>query len=199
MSVPIFMDLSKAFDSKNHDLLLPKLKAYGFSENALKFMCSYLKDRRQADQMNNNFSSYKRVQAVVPQGSIDRRRLFNLFINDLVLFLSKTFLSNYADGNNLYSIGKELNIIKEKLRIKVVTDWFFENYMSLNPTKYPYIFLGKNKEYDKFNFGNISLNNSKEEVILGLTIDNKLCFDNHVKKIYAKASHKTCALSRISN
>ena len=193
------MDLSKAFDSKNHDLLLPKLKAYGFSENALKFMCSYLKDRRQADQMNNNFSSYKRVQAVVPQGSIDRRRLFNLFINDLVLFLSKTFLSNYADGNNLYSIGKELNIIKEKLRIKVVTDWFFENYMSLNPTKYPYIFLGKNKEYDKFNFGNISLNNSKEEVILGLTIDNKLCFDNHVKKIYAKASHKTCALSRISN
>ena len=199
MSVPIFMDLSKAFDSKNHDLLLSKLKAYGFSENALKFMCSYLKDRRQADQMNNNFSSYKRVQAVVPQGSIDRRRLFNLFINDLVLFLSKTFLSNYADGNNLYSIGKELNIIKEKLRIKVVTDWFFENYMSLNPTKYPYIFLGKNKEYDKFNFGNISLNNSKEEVILGLTIDNKLCFDNHVKKIYAKASHKTCALSRISN
>ena len=199
MSVPIFKDLSKAFDSKNHDLLLPKLKAYGFSENALKFMCSYLKDRRQADQMNNNFSSYKRVQAVVPQGSIDRRRLFNLFINDLVLFLSKTFLSNYADGNNLYSIGKELNIIKEKLRIKVVTDWFFENYMSLNPTKYPYIFLGKNKEYDKFNFGNISLNNSKEEVILGLTIDNKLCFDNHVKKIYAKASHKTCALSRISN
>ena len=193
------MDLSKAFDSKNHDLLLSKLKAYGFSENALKFMCSYLKDRRQADQMNNNFSSYKRVQAVVPQGSIDRRRLFNLFINDLVLFLSKTFLSNYADGNNLYSIGKELNIIKEKLRIKVVTDWFFENYMSLNPTKYPYIFLGKNKEYDKFNFGNISLNNSKEEVILGLTIDNKLCFDNHVKKIYAKASHKTCALSRISN
>ena len=193
------MDLSKAFDSKNHDLLLPKLKAYGFSENALKFMCRYLKDRRQAYQMNNNFSSYKRVQAVVPQGSIDRRRLFNLFINDLVLFLSKTFLSNYADGNNLYSIGKELNIIKEKLRIKVVTDWFFENYMSLNPTKYPYIFLGKNKEYDKFNFGNISLNNSKEEVILGLTIDNKLCFDNHVKKIYAKASHKTCALSRISN
>ena len=201
MSVPIFMDLSKAFDSKNHDLLLPKLKEYGFSENALKFMCSYLKDRRQADQMNNNFSSYKRVQAVVPQGSIDRRLLFNLFINDLVLFLSETFLSNYADGNNLYSIGKELNIIKEKLRkdFKVVTDWFFENHMSLNPTKYPYMCIGKNKEYDKFNFGNISLNNSKEEVILCLTIDNKLSFDNHVKKMYTKASHKTRALSRISN
>ena len=59
--------------------------------------------------------------------------------------------------------------------------------------------LGKNKENDTFNFGNISLKNSKGEVILGLTIDNKLSFDNHVKKICRKASQKTCALSRISN
>ena len=59
--------------------------------------------------------------------------------------------------------------------------------------------FGKNKENDTFNFGNISLKNSKEEVILGLTIDNKLSFDNHVKRICRKASKKTCALSRISN
>ena len=64
-------------------------------------------------------------QAGVRQGSIDGPLLFNLFISDLVLFLSETFLSNYADDNNLYSIGKELNIIKEKLRkdFKVVTDF----------------------------------------------------------------------------
>ena len=102
---------------------------------------------------------------------------------------------------NSYSIRKELNIIKKQLRknCKVVTDWFFKHYMSLNPTKHHYMYLGKNKENDTFNFGNISLNNSKEEVILGLTIDNKLSFDNHVKKICRKASQKTCALSRISN
>ena len=84
-----------------------------------------------------------------------------------------------------------MNIIKEKLRkdFKVITDWFFENYMSLNPTK--------DKENDTFNPGNTSLKNSKEEVILGLIIDNKLSFDNHVKKICKKASQKTCALSRI--
>ena len=142
------MDLSKAFDSINHDLLLATLKAYGYSENALKLMCSYLKYRRQAVQINNNFSSYKKVQAGLLQGSIDDLLLFNLFVNDLVLFLSKTFLSNYADDNNLYSIGKELNIIKEKLQkdFEVVTDWFFENYMSLYSTKYHYMCLGKNKE-----------------------------------------------------
>ena len=102
----------------------------------------------------------------MPQGFIDGPLLFNLFINDLVLFLSETFLSIFADDNNLYSIGKELNIIKEKLRkvFKVVTDWFFENYMSLNPTKCYFMCL---KENDTFNFGNISLKNSKGEVILG--------------------------------
>ena len=59
--------------------------------------------------------------------------------------------------------------------------------------------LGKNKENDTFNFGNLSLNNGKEEAILGFTIDNKLSFDYHEKKICRKASQKTCALLRISN
>ena len=59
----IFMDLSKAFDTINHDLLLAKLKAYGFSKQALSFMCSYLKNRRQRVQINNKFSSLKEVIA----------------------------------------------------------------------------------------------------------------------------------------
>ena len=53
----IFMGLSKAFDNINHNLLLAKLKVYGFSENPLTLMCSYLKDQRQAVQVKNNFSS----------------------------------------------------------------------------------------------------------------------------------------------
>ena len=100
----LFMDLSKAFDTINHDLLLAELKAYEFSINALELMCSYLKNRRQSVQINNNFSSTKKVHASVPQGSIDGPLLLNLFINDSVLFLTDTFLSNYADNNNLYSI-----------------------------------------------------------------------------------------------
>ena len=66
-------------------------------------------------------------------------------------------------------------IVLEELSkdFKVVTDCFFENYMSLNPTKCHYMCLGENKKNDTFNFDNISLKNSKEEVILGLTIDNK--------------------------
>ena len=103
----LYMDLSKAFDTINHDLLLEKLKVYGFSINALDLMCSYLKNRKQSVQINNNFSCAKKAHAGAPQSSFDGPFLFTLFINDSVLVLNDTFLSNYPDDNNLYSIGKE--------------------------------------------------------------------------------------------
>ena len=66
----IFTDLSKAFDTINHGLLLAKLKACGFSKQTLSFMCSYLKNRRQRAYINNKFNSLKEVIAGVSQGSI---------------------------------------------------------------------------------------------------------------------------------
>ena len=83
----LFMDLPKASDTINHDLLMAKLHAYGFSINALNLMSSYLKNKKQRAKTNNNFSATKTVIAGVSQGSIDRPLLFNLFINDLALNL----------------------------------------------------------------------------------------------------------------
>ena len=82
------MDLSKAFDTINRDLLLAKLKAYGLSITILDLICSYLKNRKKSVQINNNFSSAKKVHAGVSQGSIDGCFSFNLFINDYVLFFN---------------------------------------------------------------------------------------------------------------
>ena len=96
------MDLSKAFDTINHDLLIAKLKAYGFSKEALKLLRSYLKNWKQKVQINNKFSSERDVIAGVPQGSADGSLLFNLFINDLIFLIEQCTLSNYADDNNLF-------------------------------------------------------------------------------------------------
>ena len=104
----LFMDLSKAFDTINHDLLLAKLKAYGFSREALTLMRSYLKNRKQKVVINNSASTTQTVIAGVPQGSIDGPLLFNLFINDLVLFIEYTALGNYADDNNLSITGTNI-------------------------------------------------------------------------------------------
>ena len=80
------MDLSKAFDTINHDLMLAKLKAYEFSTYTLNRMHSYLKNRKQKVQINNKFSLERNLIAGVPQGSIDGPLLSNLFISDLVVY-----------------------------------------------------------------------------------------------------------------
>ena len=104
----IFMDLSKAFDTMNHDLLIAKLGAYGFQEDALVFMKSYFTNRKQLVCVNSNFRMWEKIISGVPQGLILGHLLFNIFLNDLFLFVENSDLSNYADDNTLYSFGNEL-------------------------------------------------------------------------------------------
>ena len=105
-------DFPKAFETINHGFLLSKLHAYGFSKQALSFRCSYLKNRRQKVQIKNKFSSLKEVIAGVPQGSIDEPLILNLFINDIFLFIFFSTLNNYADDNNLFTTGTDIQLIK---------------------------------------------------------------------------------------
>ena len=104
----IFMDLSKAFDTLNHNLLNAKVWAYGWERDSLSLMKSYLKDRQQRVCVNNNFSSWEKVIAGVPQGLILVPLLFNIFIDDLFVFASSFNLSNYADDSTLYASGFNL-------------------------------------------------------------------------------------------
>ena len=135
----MYMDLSKAFDTINHDLLLAKLRAYGFSTSALNLLYSYLKYRKQKVVINNKTSSSEVVIAGVPQGSIDGPLFFNLFINDLIFFLYTTALTNYTDDNNLYAISNDKEEAKRALvkDFQTVINWFYENYtVFIKPINY---------------------------------------------------------------
>ena len=140
----ILLDLSKAFDTINHSLLLAKLEAYGFSMTSLKLMQSYLCNRFQRTSVNSSLSDWKEIETGVPQGSILGPLLFNIFLNDIFCFLNNGNLCNYADENTLYSIGKSLNMVKENLKTNflIMQEWFYENHMVLNLRKCHYLVQG---------------------------------------------------------
>ena len=188
----IFMDLSKAFDTINHDLLLAKLKAYGFSYNALAFMLSYLKNRSHRVSINNNFSTWEEIIVGVRQGSILGSLLFNIFINDIFYFEDKSYLSNYADDNVLYAFGSNLTEVKDKLSqdLLKLSEWFTENFMILNLGKCHYMCLGKDAVNGILKFCDVELKSSELETVLGVEIDQKLIFNCHVETLCSKTAEK---------
>jgi hypothetical protein len=197
----VLMDLSKAFDCIRHDLLIAKLHAYGFSHEALTFINNYLTNRKQRVKVNGSFSSWKDLTRGVPQGSVLGPLLFNIYINDLLLFIQNSDICNYADDTTIYACDKKLDNITHKLEndCHVALDWFADNYMKLNADKCHLLVIGQRCDDPvTVRIGNADIVNSSEEKLLGIHIDSKLSFDHHVSKLCKKASNKLYALARIS-
>ena len=93
----VLIDLSKAFDTLNHDLLIAKLHAYGFDIKTLKLLHSYLTKRWQRTKVNSSFSTWSELLQGAPQGSVLGPILFNIYLNDILYLTEMTQVCNFAD------------------------------------------------------------------------------------------------------
>ena len=197
----ILMDLSKAFDCIPHDLLIAKLHAYGFDRKSLKHIFSYLKGRRQAVHLNGVYSKFLTLLAGIPQGSILGPILFNIFINDIFLFIHDCNLHGYADDQTISAAADTLQKLKDKLcsGANIAIDWMEVNKMIVNPSKFQGIVLSKSKKTIKttFNIKDRQIESEDYVKLLGITVDDKLNFSKHISKLCNKASGQLNQLFRL--
>ena len=196
----VLMDLSKAFDTLSHDLLIAKLHAYGFSKSSLHLLKHYLSERYQCTKIGHVFSEWLLIALGVPQGSILGPLLFNIFINDIVYFIEHTDLCNFADDNTIYRCDDNIASVMTFLQhdLSRILNWFASNQLVANPAKFQMMLLGCSNTDDLYiEVGNCKLQALKSVKLLGISIDSKLNFNEHILALCKKANRGVRCLYRV--
>jgi Reverse transcriptase (RNA-dependent DNA polymerase) len=204
VTVGIFIDLQKAFDSLDHSILLSKLEFYGIRGIVLKWFTSYLKDRSQYVVYNKVCSSLKPITYGVPQGSILGPMLFILFINDIANCSHLLYPILFADDTNLLLSDVDCNSLIAKLNPELIklSSWFCANKLTLNVTKTNYMLFGVKRTHNVgINFKVVIDGKIIDRVstvkFLGVQLDDDLNWKAHVDYISLKIAKSLGAMNRV--
>ena len=185
----ILIDLSKAIDTLNHDVLIANVYSYGFAGEFLKLIKSYQANLWQRTKVNISFSSCSDLLLWVPHGSILEPILFNIYINDFFYITELTNVCNYADDTAFHACDSDLENLINRLEpdSMLAIEWFESNYMKLNEDKC-HILLSEYKHEMMFAKSGWSRNwESETQKLLGVTIDKDLKFAEYLVKQCKKA------------
>lgn len=206
-SIGIFMDLSKAFDTLDHKILIEKLSYFGLSPSACNLIENYLTNRKQYVDLNGHLSSTKSLETGVPQGSILGPLLFTLYINDIAKATSYLKPTLYADDTTLiFSPDRNVHPTNTarliNAELSAVAEWFKANKLSLNIEKTHYMIFHKcNTSPNDFDFKiqNLSISRVKTFKFLGLMINEKMQWDDHYRMVKDKVMKSVGILHRLKH
>ena len=201
----VFLDLRKAFDLVDHEILLHKLKLYHFSQRSVEFFSSYLSNRRQLIKVKNKLSDMLSVTSGVPQGSILGPLLFLLYINDITFISNSASTDLYADDTTIYEAGCDIEKLQNHLQLHLnsINEWCILNNMALHPTKTKCMLIGTKCKVRaahqlKLKIDDLFIENVTCQKVLGVYIDNTLSWNIQLSKVCAKLNSKISLLKRIS-
>ena len=176
----IYLDFRKAFDSVPHQRLLGKLKAYGINGKITKWIRNFLVGRKQRVKVNGVLSAWAAVISGIPQGSVLGPILFVLFINDLPDIINST-VHIFADDTKVYRrFSSENDRAKLQDDINSLVKWSDTWQLKLNADKCKVLQLGHNNNQYTYDMAGVELQITPCEKDLGVYIDNKLKFHDHV-------------------
>ena len=196
-TVSLFLDLSKAFDSLEHEMMLNKLNSYGIRGNVLQWFRSYLDDRRirtkcyVSSSGQLEYFEYKPIKYGTPQGSCLGPLLFLIFTNDLLKELHHCSSILFADDTTLYKTHRNLVYLQWCVQddMNRLMEYFRINKLTLNLNKTVCVLFQKNKSSTnkiQLQLGSHNISNSPETKFLGMTLDQNLNWSSHVSKLILK-------------
>ena len=191
----IMLDLRKAFDTINHYRLLGKLSQCGVRGIVNKWFQSYLRNRKQAVFVNDNWSNFEQINCGDPQGSILGRLLFILFVDDFPKCCPNVTTYLFADNANLiYSIKKSLTSCLNK-ELMNVPSWMSLIKLAVNVPKTRMLHFNHTSNVQ---FLGVILVNDESAKYLGIHIDPKLSFHSHMKHVVKKLSKQFFVIARLT-